>query len=79
MLVDATTTMTGLTDAEIQKLWDERYLMLAASCRKHVPAPDVLLRTVGDVCDAFSDILDSKTKKPLFSDKVCDFMDVCVA
>lgn len=76
MLIDAITTMTGLTDVEIQKLWDERYLMLAASCRKHVPAPDVLLRAVSEVCDTFADILDSKTKKPLFSDKVCGFLCV---
>lgn len=71
---DATTTITGLSDAEIEKLWDERYLWMAASCRKHVPAPDVLLQAFDQVCKVFATIPDSETKKPLFSDKVCGSM-----
>jgi hypothetical protein len=54
------------TDEQIQAKKKYDWGFFLKHCRRHIPHKEELLKRFDKVCDAFHDMLDSKTQKPLF-------------
>jgi hypothetical protein len=57
------------TDEQIQAKKKYDWGFFLKHCRRHIPHKEELLKRFDKVCDAFHDMLDSKTQKPLFRAK----------
>lgn len=62
----------GFGDSVIDELYELNYKYFVRRCRRHVPGPADLLSNFDELINVFANARDTKTGRPLFSDKVKD-------